>query len=132
MYLAVHSLEAIMAHAVCDCKIGGLQSEIVTADLCHGGLANFYKRSFAFHQKERGACTGQNHDVRTFGEVIVTHAGLDSKQGFRVTVVRNEQVDKMLPDPLFGRQYDEFFTYNVEDIWFPVYVLNFVFKRGKI
>jgi hypothetical protein len=47
-------------------------------------------------------------------------------------VMRNEQMDEMLAHPFFGRERHEFPADNVENMRFPVNLLNFVTKSGKV
>ena len=130
--LSVYCLKTIMAHTIGYGQVGWLEREIVTTDLRKGSFTHFDKRGFAFHQQEGSSGRGKDHDIRSFGQSVVTQACFNCKERPWIAIVRNQQVYEMLPDPFFRAQGNEFFSDNIENIRFPVYLFNFVIERREI
>lgn len=132
MDLSVHRLEAVMADSIGNCQVLRLQCEVIPADLRESSVGDRYEWRLAFDEEEGQCLVGKDHNVGPFGERVVLHAGFHGEQRFGITVMGNEQVDEMLPDPFLGRQRDEFPADNVENMRFPVYLFNFMGKSGKV
>jgi hypothetical protein len=132
MNLSVDNPETIMLHSVCNGKELRLQSKIISADLGESGFIKRDKGRLAFHQKKRERVAGQDYNIGAFGKGIVLQSGFHGEKRFWIPVVCDQQMNKMLPDPFLRRKRNEFPAYDIENRWFPVNLLNFVSKGGKI
>lgn len=105
---------------------------MVAADLRKCGFGDRHERRFAFNEQKRERIGGKYHDIAAFRKGIVGQTCFDCEKRFGVTVVADQQMDKMLPYPFFGREGNEFSAYNVENMRFPVNLLNFISKRREV
>lgn len=92
-----------MAHAIGYGKIGGLQGEIVPADLRESGFGYGDERRFALDKKKRSTFFGQDHNIGPLGQCVITHTGFNGKKRLWVAVMVNQQMNKMLANPFLRR-----------------------------
>ena len=85
--LTIFNLETIMAHAICDCQICWLQSEIIAADLGKSDVIYRNKWRFAFNQKKRQTVFREYHYIRPFGQRMIFHTRFNGKKRLGISVV---------------------------------------------
>ena len=83
-----------------------LMNVVVPGNLVENGLRKRDMGSLTFDHQKRLTLPVEDYHVRTLLGFIQRQATLGPNQGFGVSIMRKQQIDDVLPNPLFGRQPD--------------------------
>lgn len=97
---------AIMGETVGDKQVAGTQHHVVAHNLVKNRLRYIDRRGFVFDDDERRCRPIVDDGVAASPGVVERDAGFVDNERAGVAFVRNEIIDKMLPDPFFGSQGD--------------------------
>lgn len=89
-------------------------------------------RCLAFDQQKRLARAVVHQKIGSFLHLIQHQPAFSPNQRFGITVLVNQQMDHVLPHPFFGRDSHVLLPQHIEDIGFPLNLLNFVIKFWQV
>lgn len=84
------------------------ESSVINGHLVENALRETDCRSFEFDEAKRLQSGVIDDGITTFGDFADRDGGFNGNERLRITEIFNECVQKMLPNPLFGRETDVF------------------------
>ncbi len=79
---------------------------VIPGNLVENGLGKRDMGSLALDYQKRLTLPVEDHNIRTLLGFVQRQATLGPNESFGVGIMRKQQIDDVLPDPLFGRQPD--------------------------